>query len=311
MRNSYFYFIFSVFCLCAACFVQKGAAGEEKGVFIESKTNEYSADYYLKKGVTGEKDKARTDIGIGETVSLELKGEKIGDPEKIEWTTTSSAATLEGNGAKAILKAHIDLKKNETVTVKAKTELGEVKKVFNLLIPQKIMSEKLSAPAKDHETGIQITKDGDALFASASAELMATIHPTKVSFSKIVVKEIFVSRAGNMGDVIKYKNNDRFITVSNKNSFISTISTSSVPANGEQFSNFLKGARNEQEEIPEEEIYPFRTIFVLKQVWNSGETIGEPFKHTITFDLDSQGKARASVERWNSKVSRVVGGKHE
>lgn len=165
---------------------------------IESLTEENSADIFIREGegenVSDEEkltDRKRTDIGMGENVTLTLTGKPqlIGDESKLKWNITQGAQLAQlDNGADGKKAVKILVGKNlaggGALTVEVRMESGETQKIdLTVVVPTGITAEHEQGPSG---RGVpSMTADGDQDHAGASAFLELTIQPTQVSFRNI------------------------------------------------------------------------------------------------------------------------------
>lgn len=190
--------------------------GENTGELnIESKTELYSANLYIKAEDNDvsekekEDDRKRDKIGMGETIELTLSGKEalVGDPSKIEWKIVGEGANFVGEtkGKKKVtLEISNELKENISLKVQAITEgqkviEGETKpaeKEFFIKVPSHLTAQHARKAPKSQERGIPaiingvlMSKDGWTEILGASAQLEVTFYPTNVSFQKVRIKE--------------------------------------------------------------------------------------------------------------------------
>ena len=163
-------------------------------LYIESKTAEYSAQCMI-DGKNTATDKDRTNIGVGETVNLELKGKRLGEVTSVTWKVepNEESATVKpkkGEMRKAILEAVRNKKTNGSATIQVTTNIdaqlnppGPRQKTFTILVPEGISAK---------HSGRRIPGfplDGDKMNPGASSVLILTINPLSVSFSNISITE--------------------------------------------------------------------------------------------------------------------------
>lgn len=166
---------------------------DNRALYIESTTEVASAQCMIDGG-NEEDDKKRTDVGIGEKVTLTLTGKRLKevDLDSIEWSMEPDNVAIikksreEKN--KATLTINKDITENKTLKIRVKTNLDEElpeKKTLNLniFVPSGI---------KATHTGERIpgcALDGEKDNAGASTVLDLTLHPLNVSFSNIAFIE--------------------------------------------------------------------------------------------------------------------------
>lgn len=173
---------------------------------IKSQTQLCSADYYIKGG--GEKDKEedrkRTDIGIGEKITLLLVGKPKGNIQELTWSIKgdgfeeTNIEQLKGS-QKISLIAKKSLTKDTSVQIHARTsEDKETKISINIKVPVKIEAKKFSGEIET-ENGLDKVDTTKIKFPKEMYGVIGFIEltwlPTNVSFTKIKA----VERDGGLG----------------------------------------------------------------------------------------------------------------
>ena len=118
-------------------------------LFIESKTDYNSANCVI-QGTDPEQDKERTEIGVGETVNLELKGKRLGEVTRVTWKIVpdgngASVKAIKDNVKKAVLTANQNSTEDSNATVEVTTNIdsslnpsGPRQKTFQIRVPSNI-----------------------------------------------------------------------------------------------------------------------------------------------------------------------------
>lgn len=170
----------------------EGGESDNSAISIESNTFLHSAQFMIEPGnITGKDDKKRTDVGIGETITLFLKGkEKFlkQNRDTIEWSITKGAdlgkiKTAVAHPFEAELILHPYSVKERTeypADIEVTVAVGSVttKTSFCVHFPGEVCE------AKHLNGGTPIT---DVVYASAVLEI--TLLPTSVSFAKLKIQE--------------------------------------------------------------------------------------------------------------------------
>ena len=166
---------------------------DDRSLYIESETKVVSPQCLIDKGNEDE-DRKRTEVGIGEVVTLTLTGKRLGgvDMKSLEWSLEpENAAAIEKSNDElnqAILTIKSDLTQNTTLKVRVKTSLDDELPqrepfVFSILVPSGIKAEHSGKRVKKHP------RDKDKDRPGASSKLVLTFLPLKVGFSNISIME--------------------------------------------------------------------------------------------------------------------------
>lgn len=156
------------------------AHAENRMLEITSQTEHPSADCVIKK-LNEKKDKARKEIGIGETVTLTLTfkgGKKLNGNTKVTWTKKGKGATLKGVGTSATLTADLIMENNKVTVTAEVDDYPPAEITFNIKKPTHLTGKK------DKEYGAQ--KD---LGFGITGTIIITVHPTSVSFANCGIIE--------------------------------------------------------------------------------------------------------------------------
>lgn len=162
-------------------------------LYIESKTDIVSPQCLIEGG-NQDDDKKRTEVGIGEVVTLTLNGKRLKDVDlkSLEWSLEpEDAAIIEKsieNLNQATLTINSDLTEKTTLKVRVKTSLDEelperTPSVFTIVIPSSITAEHSGERIKDYPLDREKDRPG------ASSKLAVTFLPQTVSFSNISIME--------------------------------------------------------------------------------------------------------------------------
>ncbi len=166
---------------------------DDCSLYIESETKAVSPQCLIDKGNQDE-DRKRTEVGIGEVVTLTLNGKRAKDvdPKSIDWTLEpENAASIEKSNddiIQATLKISRNLTQNTNLKIRVKTNLDEELPerpplVFTILVPAKITAKHSGERVKDHPQDREKDRPG------ASSKLVVTFLPLTVSFSNISIME--------------------------------------------------------------------------------------------------------------------------
>ena len=166
---------------------------DDRSLYIESETKAVSPQCLIDQGDQDE-DKKRTEVGIGEVVTLTLNGKRVKDvdSDSLEWSLEpENAASIEKSNDdvnQATLKINSNLTQNTTLKVRVKTSLDEELPernplVFTILVPAKITAKHSGERVTDHPQDKEKDRPG------ASSKLVVTFLPLTVSFSNISIME--------------------------------------------------------------------------------------------------------------------------
>lgn len=166
---------------------------DDRSLYIESETKVASPQCLIDKEDPNE-DRKRTEVGIGEVITLTLNGKRVKDVDQdsIEWSLEpEKAATIEKSDREpkqATLTIHSDLTEDTKLKVRVKTSLDEELPerepyVFSILVPLDIKAQHSGERVKDHPLDREKDKPG------ASSKLIITFLPLNVSFSNISIME--------------------------------------------------------------------------------------------------------------------------
>lgn len=172
---------------------EEEAPTDDRSLYIASETEVVSPQCLLDQGDEDE-DKKRTEVGIGEVLTLTLEGKRVKDldPDSAEWSLEpDNAATIEKSDQEknqAILRISNDLTQDTTLKVRVNTSLDEElperkPSVFTILVPSDITAKHSGERLADHPQDKQKDRPG------ASSRLVVTFLPLKVSFSNIAIME--------------------------------------------------------------------------------------------------------------------------
>lgn len=177
---------------------------------ILSETGDYSAQIYIKEEEKGpvsneekKKDKARSEIGMGETVTLTLAGKPqlIGNVSEVKWSIEKGANLAYFNGPTTgtktvLLTVRNDLTKKGDIKIKViMGNGGELQLALSAIIPTGIeakhrrKSYNRTSPDFNKRGVSSNTVDGDRVNAGSSAYLELTFLPKNVSFQGIQIME--------------------------------------------------------------------------------------------------------------------------
>lgn len=118
-------------------------------LYIKSTTTVNSAHCII-TGTDQEEDKKRTEIGVGETVYLELMGKRLNEVTSVSWKILpnenwASATPQKDDNKKAVLEAKKNPTANGVATVSVTTNIDSVlsppgprQKTFQVLVPTDI-----------------------------------------------------------------------------------------------------------------------------------------------------------------------------
>lgn len=166
---------------------------DDRSLYIESETKVASPQCLIDKEDPNE-DRKRTEVGIGEVITLTLNGKRVKDVDQdsIEWSLEpEKAATIEKSDREpkqATLTIHSDLTEDTKLKVRVKTSLDEELPerepyVFSILVPLDIKAQHSGERVKDHPLDREKDKPG------ASSKLIVTFLPLNVSFSNVSLME--------------------------------------------------------------------------------------------------------------------------
>lgn len=173
---------------------------DDRSLYIESETKVASPQCLIDKEDPNE-DRKRTEVGIGEVITLTLNGKRVKDvnQDSIEWSLEpEKAATIEKSDREpqqATLTIHSDLTEDTKLKVRVKTSLDEELPerkpyVFSILVPSDIKAQHSGERVKDHPLDREKDRPG------ASSKLVVTFLPLNVSFSNVSIMERAEDPAG-------------------------------------------------------------------------------------------------------------------
>lgn len=182
-----------LYALAALASAEDAPSTDDRSLYIESETKVVSPQCLIDKGNEDE-DRKRTEVGIGEVVTLTLTGKRLGevDLKSMEWSLEpENAATIEKSNDefnRATLTIHKNLTQNTTLKVRVKTSLDDELPereplVFTILVPSDIKAKHSGERVEGHPKDKEKDKPG------ASSKLVLTFLPLKVSFSNISIME--------------------------------------------------------------------------------------------------------------------------
>lgn len=182
-----------LYALAALASAEDAPPMDDRSLYIESETMAVSPQCLMNKEDQDE-DRKRTEIGIGEVVTLTLTGKRLEevDPDSIEWSLEPDhAAVLEKSDKEAnqaTLTIHKNLTQNTTLKVRVKTSLDDELPereplVFTILVPSEIKAKHSGKRVEGHP------KDKEKDRPGASSKLVLTFLPLSVSFSNISIME--------------------------------------------------------------------------------------------------------------------------
>ena len=169
-------------------------------LYIESKTDVVSPQCLIEGG-NQDDDKKRTEVGIGEVVTLTLNGKRLKDVDlkSLEWSLEpENTATIEKSDKEqnqATLTINSDLTEKTALKVRIKTSLDEdlperEPYVFSILVPSDITAEHSGERMNDYPLDREKDRPG------TSSKLVVTFLPLNVSFSNISIMERAEDPAG-------------------------------------------------------------------------------------------------------------------
>lgn len=180
-------------------------AGEDSStddcsLYIESETKVASPQCLIDKEDPNE-DRKRTEVGIGEVVTLTLNGKRLKDVDlkSLKWSLEPEhvASIKKSNDElnQATLTINSDLTEKTTLKVRIKTSLDEdlperEPYVFSILVPSDIKAQHSGERVKDHPLDREKDRPG------ASSKLVVTFLPLNVSFSNVSIMERAEDPAG-------------------------------------------------------------------------------------------------------------------
>ena len=173
---------------------------DDRSLYIESETKAVSPKCLIEGGNQDE-DRKRTEIGIGEVVTLALNGKRLKDVDlgSIEWSlepeNVASIKKSDEEPNQAALTINSHLTEHTILKVRVKTSLDEdlperEPSVFSILVPSDITAEHSGERVKDHPVNGEKDRPG------ASSKLVLTFLPQTVSFSNISIMERAEDPAG-------------------------------------------------------------------------------------------------------------------
>ena len=173
---------------------------DDRSLYIESETKAVSPKCLIEGGNQDE-DKKRTEIGIGEVVTLTLNGKRLKDVDmkSLKWSLEPEhvASIKKSNDElnQATLTINSDLTEKTTLKVRIKTSLDEdlperEPYVFSILVPSDIKAQHSGERVKDHPLDREKDRPG------ASSKLVVTFLPLNVSFSNVSIMERAEDPAG-------------------------------------------------------------------------------------------------------------------
>lgn len=173
---------------------------DDRSLYIESETKAVSPKCLIEGGNQDE-DKKRTEIGIGEVVTLTLNGKRLKDVDmkSLKWSLEPEhvASIKKSNDElnQATLTINSDLTEKTTLKIRIKTSLDEdlpkrEPYVFSILVPSDIKAQHSGERVKDHPLDREKDRPG------ASSKLVVTFLPLNVSFSNVSIMERAEDPAG-------------------------------------------------------------------------------------------------------------------
>lgn len=189
-----------LYAMASLVHAEEDSSTDDRSLYIESETKVVSPKC-LMEGGNQDEDRKRTEVGIGEVVTLTLNGKRLKDVDmdSIEWTlepeNVASIKKSDEEPNQAALTINSDLTENTTLKVRVKTSLDEdlperEPSVFSILVPSNITAEHSGERVKDHPVNGEKDRPG------ASSKLVLTFLPRIVSFSNISIMERAEDPAG-------------------------------------------------------------------------------------------------------------------
>ena len=137
--------------LYALAYAEDVPSTDDRSLYIESETEVVSPQCLLDKGDQDE-DKKRTEVGIGEVVTLTLNGKRIKDvdSDSLEWSLEpEKAVAIEKSDQEknqVTLTINSDLTQDTTLKVRVKTSLDDELPerdpfIFSILVPSGIKAD--------------------------------------------------------------------------------------------------------------------------------------------------------------------------
>ena len=182
-----------LYAMAALVHAEEEAPTDDRSLYITSETKVVSPQCLIDQGDQDE-DKKRTEVGIGEVVTLTLEGKRVKDvaPKSVEWSVEpDNVASVEKSNKKlneATLTINSNLTQNTTLKVRVKTNLDEElpernPSIFTILVPSDITAKHSGERIADHPQDKQKDRPG------ASSKLILTFLPLNVSFSNVPIME--------------------------------------------------------------------------------------------------------------------------